>query len=216
METAIGNLGDEIRQDKDPYANIAQRGILRAQINSLVGMMPDVLLSDPDDTAIQVPRGGKSLGDGFVLLRACQMATVDVSEEEATAIMILWAKNRWPNQDRWPRAVQRWGRLRLPNGQLVRSCWVESRSLKNLRRTTIVKVRATYPLYQNRLMYSLPVSFAQKTTQSLPKYSTFSDYLLAKPYTRSLSFQFSPHLTMSFLTIYFRLCMRATTWGMLL
>jgi hypothetical protein len=24
IETAIGNLGDEIRQDRDPYANIAQ------------------------------------------------------------------------------------------------------------------------------------------------------------------------------------------------
>ncbi|KAF8222325.1 hypothetical protein L208DRAFT_1038562, partial [Tricholoma matsutake] len=27
METAIGNLGKEIRQDKDPYCNLEERGV---------------------------------------------------------------------------------------------------------------------------------------------------------------------------------------------
>ena len=42
METAIGNLGKEIRQDKDPYRNLEERGVLRAQINSLMAMYPEL------------------------------------------------------------------------------------------------------------------------------------------------------------------------------
>ncbi|KAF5379709.1 hypothetical protein D9615_005670 [Tricholomella constricta] len=137
METAIGNLGEEIRQDRDPYANIAQRGILRAQINSIVAMMPGALLSD--DTTSRIPRGGLDLGDSYILLRACQPAAVDVSEAEAAAIIALWQKKGWPNQDNWPRAVCCWARLRLPNGQLLRSHWMESRSRRNGRKTTVVK-----------------------------------------------------------------------------
>ena len=62
METAIGNLGEEIRQDQDPYANIAQWGLLHAQINSLVAMIPDALLLD--DKSGAVPHGSRDLGDG--------------------------------------------------------------------------------------------------------------------------------------------------------
>lgn len=139
METAIGNLGEEIRQDRDPYANIAQRGLLRAQTNSLLAMMPDILI--PGDKSMTLPRGSKDLGGGYVLLRACQPTAVDISDREATAIMVLWDAKGWPNRDRWPRAVRRWARLRLPNGQILRSWWMESRSLRELRRTTVCKVR---------------------------------------------------------------------------
>jgi hypothetical protein len=44
LETAIGNLGREIRQDRDLYANLTQRAILRAQINSLRARFPGVKL----------------------------------------------------------------------------------------------------------------------------------------------------------------------------
>jgi hypothetical protein len=40
METAIGNLGKEIHQDKDPYCNLKEHGVIRAQINSLMAMYP--------------------------------------------------------------------------------------------------------------------------------------------------------------------------------
>jgi hypothetical protein len=40
METAIGNLGKEIRQDKDPYRNLEEHGMIHAQINSLMAMYP--------------------------------------------------------------------------------------------------------------------------------------------------------------------------------
>ena len=37
-ETAIGNLGKEICQDKDPYRNFEECGVIDAQINSLIAM----------------------------------------------------------------------------------------------------------------------------------------------------------------------------------
>jgi hypothetical protein len=40
METAIGNLGKEIRQDNDPCCNLEEHGVLRAQINSVMAMYP--------------------------------------------------------------------------------------------------------------------------------------------------------------------------------
>ena len=60
METAIGDLGDEICQDKDPYANITQCGLLHAQINSVFSIMPNVLPSE--DKLMKAPQGGKNLG----------------------------------------------------------------------------------------------------------------------------------------------------------
>ncbi|KAF8264362.1 hypothetical protein EI94DRAFT_1441586, partial [Lactarius quietus] len=42
LETAIGNLGQEIRQDHDLYANLMQRAILRAQINALKARYPRI------------------------------------------------------------------------------------------------------------------------------------------------------------------------------
>lgn len=136
MEMAIGSLGEEIRQDRDPYANISQRGILRAQTNALNYMLPDLVLeSDKAHSSNSV-----DAGDGYALVPTCDNILRDVSPAEADAILNYWKSQTWPNDDGWPRAVKRWGRLHLPNGQLVRSAWVESRSQRSLRRTTIVKI----------------------------------------------------------------------------
>ena len=138
METAIGNLGNEIRQDRDPYANIAQRGVLRAQLNSILAMLP--LLSLDQNNTLALPHGAKDLGQGYTLLRPCEDITRQVTETEADAILKYWEEKGWPNQDAWPRAVMRWAQLRLPNGQKARSRWYESRSSQPLRKTTCVKV----------------------------------------------------------------------------
>ena len=98
IETAIGNLGEEIRQDRDPYANIAQRGVLRAQLNSILAMFPNL---DLDHTGT-FPRGAKDLGQGYALLRACQTAAEPVTEAEENVILLYWEKKGWPNQDAWP------------------------------------------------------------------------------------------------------------------
>jgi hypothetical protein len=97
---------------------------LHAQINSLVAMMPDVLLLEDKSGAI--PHGGRDLVDGYVLLRACQPTAIDISEPEATVIMKLWDAKGWPNRDCWPQAVCQWACLQLPNGQIACSYWMES------------------------------------------------------------------------------------------
>lgn len=135
MESLIGNLGREIRQDKDPYANIAQRGLLRAPTIAIQNIVPGLLaLRD------NIPAGSKVLGDGYILLHPQETTIGDVSPMEALAIMELWDSQGWLNKDSWPRAVKRWARLWLPNGQVARSRWTELRSQRPYRRARIVKV----------------------------------------------------------------------------
>lgn len=66
MERTIGNLGQEIKQPSNPYANLAQRGLFRAQVNVLKAMIPDL---EPETSSI--PRGGViwDLGIIFCVLR---------------------------------------------------------------------------------------------------------------------------------------------------
>ena len=42
MERTIGNLGEEIRQPSNPFANLSQRGLRRSQVNALKAMIPDL------------------------------------------------------------------------------------------------------------------------------------------------------------------------------
>jgi hypothetical protein len=94
---AIGNLGKEIRQDYDPYANISQRGILRAQLNSIRCMIPNLELNAQNE----LPQGGVDLGGNYVLLRACQDVATDVTDSEAAAILSYWEDKGWPNKEGW-------------------------------------------------------------------------------------------------------------------
>jgi hypothetical protein len=136
IETAIGNLGDEIRQDRDPYANIAQRGVLRAQLNSILAMFPHLNLGKDGS----LPRGAKDLGQGYALLHACQNTPEPVTDAEANAIVKYWEEQGWQNLNAWPRSVKQWSRLQLPNGQKAQSRWYESHSTCPLRKTTCIKV----------------------------------------------------------------------------
>ncbi len=65
MERTIGNLGEEIKQDVNPYKNLSERGCLRAILNSLRIMFP--VLDKPEKG---LPRGALDLGGGFQLRRA--------------------------------------------------------------------------------------------------------------------------------------------------
>ena len=52
MERTIGNLGQEIKLHSDPYANLSERGVRRAQMNALKAILPEL---EPDKAAL--PRG---------------------------------------------------------------------------------------------------------------------------------------------------------------
>ena len=64
MERTIGDLGAEIRQPSNPYANLSQRSILRARINALKAMDPSF------NVTTQLAASSLDLGDGYVLLHA--------------------------------------------------------------------------------------------------------------------------------------------------
>ncbi|KAJ7789224.1 hypothetical protein B0H14DRAFT_2627433 [Mycena olivaceomarginata] len=81
LERTIGNLGEEIQQHSDPFANLCLRGLRRCQVNALKAMIPD--LEPPENP---LPRGSFDLGGGYVLLTATDNAARDVDEFEGAAI----------------------------------------------------------------------------------------------------------------------------------
>ncbi|KAJ3848731.1 hypothetical protein EV368DRAFT_76080 [Lentinula lateritia] len=107
MEHTIGNLGEEINQHSNPY------------INALKAMIPDI---DPIQTLL--PRGSQDIGNGYVLLCAC----------DSTAHPAKVDQQFHPH-------ITRWARLRLPNGQIVRSRWKEDlKELNDLRMSRNVTI----------------------------------------------------------------------------
>jgi hypothetical protein len=68
LECTIGNLGEEIKQHSNPFANLSQRGIRHAQVNALKAMIPDLDLDR--STMGDLPHGSKDLGNSYILLHA--------------------------------------------------------------------------------------------------------------------------------------------------
>lgn len=64
MERTIGNLGQEIRQPAEPYANLSREGVRCSQVNALKAMLPEL-----DEPPEGFPTGAVDLGDGYVLLQ---------------------------------------------------------------------------------------------------------------------------------------------------
>jgi hypothetical protein len=139
IEQTIGNLGEEIRQPSNPYANLAERGLKRCQLNALKALYPGL------GASIQaIPQGAKVVGGGYVLLRArdprpqlqhgriAQVITDFLSQQQQHDIPAESSVY-----------VSRWARLSLPNGQVVRSAWKEElKALKDIRMARFVKVYA--------------------------------------------------------------------------
>ena len=141
MERTIGNLGEEIRQPANPYANLSQRGLLRCQVNALMAMIPDLQQSPP-----ALPHGAIDLGGGFALLRAQDRydRAMTVCEARALGIYIQKMSGNMPGPMFCPK-IARWARLRLPNGQVARSRWKESKKpLNKIRTSRNVKVSCPF------------------------------------------------------------------------
>jgi hypothetical protein len=75
LECTIGNLGEEIKQHSNPFANLSQCSIRHARVNALKAMIPDL---EQTKAAEDLPHRAMDLGDGYVLLHA--------QEEEACAL----------------------------------------------------------------------------------------------------------------------------------
>ncbi|KAJ6588756.1 hypothetical protein B0H19DRAFT_1302248 [Mycena capillaripes] len=84
LERTIGNLGEEIKQHSNPYANLLQRAIRRCQVNALKAVIPDL---EPETD--KLPRlcgfGGwlHKFGD-------------EIAEEWQPSV-VKWARARLPN-----------------------------------------------------------------------------------------------------------------------
>lgn len=121
MERTIGNLGEEIRQPSNPFANLSQRGLLRCQVNALTAMIPDLKPSKSD-----LPHGALDIGEGYVLLRAQDRYSRRMSGPEAMALKkYLQSRHSLTLGEDWSPKITRWARLSLPNGQISRSRWKE-------------------------------------------------------------------------------------------
>ena len=141
MERTIGNLGEEIRQPSNPFANLSQRGLLRCQVNALTAIIPDLKPAKSN-----LPRGAVDLGGGYVLLRAQDRYSRLMKEAEATAFQIYIQPHYRNSPARqfgsdWPPKIVRWARLRLPNGQIARLQWKEAlKPINKIRVSRNVKV----------------------------------------------------------------------------
>ncbi|KAH9159369.1 hypothetical protein EDB89DRAFT_1887518 [Lactarius sanguifluus] len=139
LETAIGNLGREIRQDRDLFANLTQRAVIRAQVNSLCARFPRIKFEVGSVKKSSHSVRTREFEGGYIFLPRCEEFPSPLTEDEHATFKIYWREQGWPNVDSWPNAVCRWAKLRLPNGQMARSVWLESNVTTKLRRTSCIK-----------------------------------------------------------------------------
>ncbi|KAJ3001526.1 hypothetical protein NUW54_g6368 [Trametes sanguinea] len=138
MERLIGDLGSQIKQPSNPFSNLSQRALRRCQENAIRALEPRLA---PIQDAYQLPRGACNLGDGYVLLRARDTCARKVPEEEARSFYDYLPELRH-GQDRATFSIkaQKWARLQIPDGTVVRSAWKErGKPLNKLRMARCVK-----------------------------------------------------------------------------
>ncbi|KAI0748599.1 hypothetical protein C8Q80DRAFT_1103617 [Daedaleopsis nitida] len=144
MERFIGDLGGQIRQPSNPYANLSQLAVRRCQENALKAMIPGIGGRTKEDGFV-LPRGGFDLGNGYALLRARdkKLTLLGSGCAEARAFYDYLAPIRPGPYTAWNFSilVRKWSRLHLPVDQVARSAWKECRKpLSDLRIARCVKV----------------------------------------------------------------------------
>ena len=127
LERAIGDLGKSIRQPATPFANLAQVALRQAQANALKALCPEL-----DKTSAPfLPRLSHDLGQGSVLLQPRDRYMKNLQGAQQLAVQDAVGNS----------SLRKWGRLRLPNGQVARSVYSESRrGGPNTRNTRNIKV----------------------------------------------------------------------------
>lgn len=144
MERTIGNLGQEIRQHQHTYANLSNRAIHRAQTNALLCMVPDLVVGRINDPNA-IPSGAKYVGNGYYLFPTRDAVHHKLPPAEATALHTYLTSVGATFANFQPKVV-RWARLRIPNGQQVRSKWREEARVGYIRRArnAMVVINTTY------------------------------------------------------------------------
>jgi hypothetical protein len=119
--------------------NLSQRGLLRAQTNALKAVVPELDLDPP------LTRNAQPIGNGYMLLTARDDKDHTITDVmQIHALIKFFTKNGEPERIRLGGtfSLQRWSRLKLPNGQTTRSAWKEienemTRSSRNVKVCTL-------------------------------------------------------------------------------
>ena len=119
IERVIGDLGGEICQLSNPFANISERGLCRSQVNALKAMIPEL---DPTPAP---PRGSIDIGNGYRLLCAVDTSARLLPTQEAAALVRFYMTIGVVLPDDYAFKVIKWAQLALPVGQVARSAWKE-------------------------------------------------------------------------------------------
>jgi hypothetical protein len=114
--------------------------------------MPDL------DEPAGLPRGAIDLSDGYILLQRHDTTARPLLPIENLALVAYLEAQLGSGRSQSQFSVIRWGRLRLPNGQIVRSLWVESKPLERLRMARNVKISNEF---YSTAMTEPPCKFAQ-------------------------------------------------------
>jgi Transposase family tnp2 len=96
LEHTISNLGEEIKQHSNPFANLSQHRIRRAHVNTLKALIPDLVVEGP--TVESIPRTAKDLGDSFVLLCAREAYAHPLQDCKADALHKFWPATEYGSQ----------------------------------------------------------------------------------------------------------------------
>ncbi|KAI0317685.1 hypothetical protein OF83DRAFT_1058212 [Amylostereum chailletii] len=162
IERTIGDLGAELRQPSNPFANLAQRALLRAQTNTLKAMYREF-----DDMPAETrPSLILHANKGYALLhpRDDRPRCVLPAEEHAIQQWIETkggadAVNEWISEGQ---AIRHWARCRIPGGEDARSAWKEL-STKTTRSSRYVQV---YLSSNFRYIFMLTLFLQIRTTQT--------------------------------------------------
>ncbi|KIL58199.1 hypothetical protein M378DRAFT_15704 [Amanita muscaria Koide BX008] len=76
LENTIGNLGREVHQHSNPFSNLSEHGLLRAQMNAFKAIYPQF------DIHPALPRGAQDLGGSYVLLCARDWDAQEILDEQ--------------------------------------------------------------------------------------------------------------------------------------
>ena len=83
MERTIGNLGQEIQQPSNPFANLAQHTVQWSQVNALKSIYPEL---DPK-SRLQLPKGAVDVGEGYIVLRPQDRHPVKIPEHSVAEVL---------------------------------------------------------------------------------------------------------------------------------
>ena len=156
LERVIGYLGSLLRQPSNPFRNLAAQTRRVAHNNALFAMWPDL------ERAKENPMGSMDVGNGYLLLAPRDTGPCDLLPVERAALADFFSRH--PDTDGADRrnmeGVYRWGRLRIPIGQVARSRWKELERCSNMARTDRnVKARCThYNLTRIHVLKTLQIS----------------------------------------------------------